>query len=120
MPLWRIVARTRRARQAGPFVECGAIELRGNENAVAMSNDLAARDLGLATTRSSFSSDPPCDELSTHALLRRLEETERAEDSVSCLDEEIALEPGQLLELRDEGFADLAGQLGRAILSTPS
>ena len=41
--------------------------------------------------------DPRCDELRRlHALLRRLEETERAEDAVAGIDQVVALEPGQL------------------------
>src|SRR3990170_6281804 len=88
-------------------------------NAVTVSNDLAARDLGLVGENrlELLLADPRCDELRRlHTLLRRLEETERAEDAVAGIDQVVALEPGQLLELRDEGLVDLAGQLDRAIL----
>ena len=54
------------------------------------------------------------------ALLRSLEETERTEDAVAGLDQVVAEEPGELLELGEERLAGLAGQLDLMILVTPS
>src|SRR6476619_101330 len=105
---------------AGPSFECGAVELRGGENAVAAaSNDLAARDLRLVGENrlELLLADPRCDELRrVDTLLRRLEETERGEHAVAGIDQVVALEPGQLVELRHEGLVDLARELRRAIL----
>ena len=112
-----------RARQAGPSFECGAVELRGDENAVAMSNDLAARDLGLVGENrvELLLADPRCDELRRlQALLRRLEETERGEDAVAGIDQVVALEPGQLLELRDRVSLTLRVNSAERLTSTPS
>jgi hypothetical protein len=64
--------------RAGTLVVC-TIELRGNQNAVAVSNDLAARDLGLVGENrvELLLADPGGDEFRRlHTLLRRLEETE--------------------------------------------
>src|SRR5687768_13787072 len=101
-----------------PPVECGAVELRDHDP-VAVSDDLAARDLGLVGDQrfELLLADPGDDDVRRLlALLRRLEETERAEDAVAGLDQPVAHEPRQLLQPRDEGLVDLAGQLGRAIL----
>src|SRR6266566_1939419 len=107
-----------RARQGEPALECVAVELR-DQDAVAVSDDLAARDLRLVGDDrvELLLADPVRDELCRLlALLRRLEETERADDAVVGLDQEVAREPGQLLQLRDERPVDLAGQLVRSIL----
>src|SRR5438093_6610519 len=107
-----------RARQAEPSLERVEVELR-DQDAVAVSDDLAARDLRLVgdDRLELLLADPVGDELRRLlALLRRLEETERAEDAVAGLDEEVAREPGHLLQLRDERLVDFAGQLGRSIL----
>src|SRR6476646_10551520 len=108
-----------RARQARPSLECGAVELRGDENAVAVSNDLAARDLGLVGENrvELLLADPLCDELRRlHTLLGRLEVTERSEDAVAGIDQVVALEPRKLVELGDEGLVHLVRELGGALL----
>jgi hypothetical protein len=61
-----------------PPVECGAVELR-DQDAVAVSDDLAARNLGLVRDQrlELLVADPRGDDLRRLlALLRRLEETE--------------------------------------------
>ena len=70
---------------------------------------------------SSFSSRiQPATTFEDSFLLGGLEETERAEDAVTGLDQVVAGEAGQLAELGDEGLSDLARELRRAIRSTPS
>jgi hypothetical protein len=62
-------------------MRCGAVDLHGDQNAVAVSDDLAARDLGLVRDNrvELLVADPAGDELrGLEALLRSLEETERA------------------------------------------
>jgi len=74
-----------------------------------VSDDLAARDLGLVGNQrlEPLVADPRGDDVRRLlALLRRLEETERAEYAVAGLDQVVAREPGQLLQLRDEGLVD--------------
>src|SRR4029453_6319944 len=93
-----------------------SVELRDGD-AVALSNDLAARDLRLVGNRLGevLVGDPLRDELrGLGVLLGRLEETERAQDAVVGLDQVVALEAGELAELRDERLLDLAGDLVRA------
>src|SRR6478735_7097270 len=100
-------------------VECGAVGLRGGQDAVAVSDDLAACDLRLIGDHrfELLVANPACDDLRRLLALRRsLEEAERAEDAVVGLDQPVAREPGELLQRRDERLFDLAGQLGRAIL----
>ena len=92
-----VAERTEKARQAGPSSGIASVELDGDHDAVAGSDDAAARDLGLVGDDrvELLVADPGCDDLRRlHALLRSLEETERAEDAVAGLDEEVALEPG--------------------------
>jgi 2-oxo-4-hydroxy-4-carboxy--5-ureidoimidazoline (OHCU) decarboxylase len=77
-----------------------------------VSDDLAARNLGLVRDQrlKLLVADPRGDDVRRLlALLRRLEETERAEDAVAGLDQVVAREARQLLQLRDEGLVDLAG-----------
>jgi hypothetical protein len=76
-------ARRRKVEQ-GPasraYVECGAVDLRGNRNAVAVSDDLAARDLGRVGENrvELLLAEPRGGELRRlHTLLRRLRESER-------------------------------------------
>ena len=60
----------------GPSVEMRSATLRGNQNAVAVSDDLAARDLGLIGENrvELLLADPGGDELRRlHALLTRLD-----------------------------------------------
>jgi len=84
-----------------------------------VSDDLAARDLGLVGHQrvELLVTDPRGDDLRRlGALLGSLEETERAEDAVAGLDQVVTLKARQLAQLRNEGLVDLAGQLGGAIL----
>jgi len=93
--------------------------LRGDQDAVAVSDDLAARDLRLVGDHllELLVANPAGDDLRRLlALLRRLEEAERAEYAVVGLDQVVPGEPGELLQLRDEHLVDLAGQVGRAVL----
>jgi len=87
-----------------------AVELGGDQDAVAVSEDLAARGLGLVGDHrvELLVANPAGNELRRLlALLRRLEEAERAEDAVVGLDQPVAREPGELLQLRDERLVDL-------------
>src|SRR5688572_3537121 len=107
-----------RARQTEPSLRVRLRALR-DRDAVAVSDDLAACDLRrVRDQRLEFLvADPGCYEVRRLlALLRRLEETERAEDAVIGLDQVVAGEAGQLAEHRDEGLVDLARELRRASL----
>src|SRR5688500_4183921 len=108
-----------RARpESSPPVECDLVELR-DRDAVAVSDDFAARDLGLVRDHrlELLVADPRRDDTRRLlALLGCLEETERAEGAVAGLDQVVAGEAGQLAELRDESLVDLARELSRAIL----
>src|SRR4029078_8760214 len=110
-------AKCGRGRQADPSLP-PAVELRDRE-LFALSDDLAARDLGLVGHQrlELLIADPGVDELARLvALLTGLKEAEGAEDTVAGLDQKITLESRQLAQLRNESLVDLAGQLGGAIL----
>src|SRR5688572_1902077 len=101
-----------------PPVECDRVALR-DRDAVAVSDDLAARDLRRVRDQrlELLVADPACDDVRRLlALLGSLEETERAEDTLIGLDQVVAGEAGQLAEHRDESLGDLARELRRAIL----
>jgi hypothetical protein len=86
-------------------------------DAVAVSNDLTARDLRRVRNHRSevLVGDPLRDDLRRLvALLGRLEETERAQNAVAGLDELVAGEAGELAELRNERLVDFARDLVRA------
>src|SRR6266536_2635883 len=102
--------------RARPYWRPSEFELRGSD-AVALSNDLAARDLRRVGNRRAevLVGDPLRDDLrGLFALRRSLEETKRAQDAIARLDQVIAGETGELAELRDERLLDLAGDLVRA------
>src|SRR5207342_261279 len=101
-----------------PQCHVRAVELRDCD-AVALSDDLAACNLRLVGDDRAevLVAEPRGDELRRlHPLLRSLEEIERAEDAVPGLDQVVALESRELVQLREEGLVDLACQLDRAIL----
>jgi hypothetical protein len=88
--------------------------LSDRENAVALCDDLAARDLRSIRDRliEVLVRDPLRDEhRRLVSLLGGLEETERAEDAAAALDQEVAGETRELTELRDERLVDLADDL---------
>src|ERR1044072_4197415 len=88
-----------------------------DRDAVALRNDLAARDLRRVGNRrvEVLVGDPLRDDLRRLAgLLGGLHETERAQDAVAGLDEVVAREPGELAKLRDERLVDLTGDLVHA------
>ena len=87
-----------RARLAEPSLECVEVGVR-DDDAVAVSDDLAAGDLRLVgDDRLEFLlADPVRDELCRLlALLGRLEETERADDAVAGLDQEVGTGSSQV------------------------
>ena len=89
-----LVSRIERGTTKVSRIATGGISpLDGDQDAVAGSDDAAARDLGLVRNDrvELLVADPGCDGLRRLlALLRSLEETERAEDAVARLDEEVA------------------------------
>ena len=119
-------AATRLAR--GPGCAQGLLVKRSSTNyatvtPLLLGNDLAARDLRRVGNRrvEVLVGDPLRDELrGLVGLLGGLEETERAQDAVAGLDQVVAGEAGELAELRDERLVDLADDLVRAGMSTPS
>ena len=99
----------KRARQAGPSSIVVRSGYAATSTGVAVSDDLAARDLLFGRIISSFSSriQVATNFVESMACSARLEETERAEDAVAGLDQVVTGEPGKLFELGDEGLVDL-------------
>jgi hypothetical protein len=98
------------------------VELRDGD-AVALSNDLAARDLRLVGNRLGevLVADPLRDELrGLGVLLGRLEETERAQDAVVGLDQVVALEAGELASCGTSVSLTLLATSFVRVMSTPS
>ena len=88
------------------------------ENAVALGDNLAGRDLRRVRNRrvETLVGDPLGDDhRRLISLLGGLEETERAEDAVAALDQVVAGEARELAELRDERLVDLANDLVDAV-----
>src|SRR5436190_22443980 len=93
------------------------VGLNEGGDAVAVRNDLAARDLRRVRNHGVevLVADPLRDEgLGLVGLLGGLEETKRAEDAVASLDQEETAETGELAKLRDERLVDLADDLVHA------
>src|SRR6266513_1859624 len=87
------------------------VGLNEGGDAVAVRNDLAARDLRRVRNQrvEVLVGDPLRDErLRLIGLLAGLEETKRAQDAVAGLDQVVAGETGELPKLRDERLFDLA------------
>src|SRR4029453_1763801 len=112
-----------RPRREGPAppgpLDDAEVRVRLNEggDAVAVRNDLAARDPRRVRNHrvEVLVADPLRDEgLGLVGLLGGLEETERGEGAVVCLDQVEAAETGELAELRDERPVDLADALVHA------
>src|SRR6188508_490737 len=102
--------------RAGPS-RASLVELDQGGDAVAVRDDLAARDLRRVRDRRGevLVGDPRGDDLvRLLGLLGRLEETEGADDALTGLDQVVAGEAGELAQVRDERLVDLGCELVRA------
>src|SRR5215203_1264894 len=106
------------ARQRpGPLDDAVAIELRDSDEALGVSDDLAARDLWRVRNGAAevLAGDPLADEHGgLVGLLAGLEQPERAHDTVARLDQVVAGEAGKLAQLRHERLVHLARDLACA------